>query len=149
MLLPRILRPLVAYSASVPLLSTRLILPLPIRTRTRCLTTTAEPSNSSSPATPPPSLEPASSSIPAKPQTPLPLPYFVGRNNFNNLSVYQRKKRGGNLKLTLVKRGEGDLMALKQDIREALQLDQNDVSINNVNKHIVIRVSEHYSLPRV
>jgi len=68
------------------------------------------------------------------------LPYFVGRNGLNNLSVYTKIKRGGNRKLTHLKNGEGDLMALKEDLKQALGLEKHEISINNVTKHIVIKV---------
>lgn len=68
------------------------------------------------------------------------LPYFVNRNNLANLSVYQKSKRGGNFKVTLLKKAEGDLKALKADIRDALQLPDSDVSVNNVTRHIAVRV---------
>ncbi|KAI0458879.1 mitochondrial large subunit ribosomal protein-domain-containing protein [Xylaria acuta] len=83
--------------------------------------------------------EPATTPTPAEPNTPRQLPYFVARNNFKNLSVYQRDKRGGNLKITILKRGEGDLQALKQDIKDALQLPDGDVSVNGVTRHILIK----------
>ncbi|KAI8627202.1 mitochondrial large subunit ribosomal protein-domain-containing protein [Xylariaceae sp. FL1651] len=83
--------------------------------------------------------EPTTSPAPSETKAPSQLPYFVGRSNLNNLSVYHKKKRGGNLKLTLVKNGEGDLKALKEDIKDALKLPDGDVSVNSVTKHIVIR----------
>ncbi|KAI1771046.1 mitochondrial large subunit ribosomal protein-domain-containing protein [Hypoxylon cercidicola] len=132
MLLPRFLRPLAAPATTLSF-APRFILPI----RTRCLSTTQQPS-SSDPAIPPP---PEPTSPPAQSEAPNPsrLPYFVGRNDLNSLSVYHKNKRGGNLKLTLVKKGEGDLMALKQDIKEALQLNDRDISINSITRHIVIR----------
>ncbi|KAI1126990.1 mitochondrial large subunit ribosomal protein-domain-containing protein [Nemania abortiva] len=83
--------------------------------------------------------EPAAAPAPSEPNAPRQLPYFVGRNNLNNLSIYQKSKRGGNYKLTVLKKGEGDLVALKQDIKEALQLPDSEISINSVTKHIMIK----------
>ncbi|KAI6080654.1 mitochondrial large subunit ribosomal protein-domain-containing protein [Hypoxylon rubiginosum] len=131
MLLPRVLRPLAASRTPLSLFSPRFILPV----RTRCLSTTIEQPSSSDSTTPLPS-EPIAQS---QPQAPSQLPYFVGRNNLNSLGIYQQKKRGGNLKVTLVKNAEGDVKALKADIKEALQLDDGDISINSVTRHIVIR----------
>ncbi|KAI1114011.1 mitochondrial large subunit ribosomal protein-domain-containing protein [Nemania sp. NC0429] len=71
------------------------------------------------------------------------LPYFVGRNNLNNLSIYHKAKRGGNYKITVLKRGEGDLASLKQDIQQALQLPDDEISINSQTKHIMLKVTSH------
>ncbi|KAI1815962.1 mitochondrial large subunit ribosomal protein-domain-containing protein [Poronia punctata] len=74
-----------------------------------------------------------------EPVTKAQLPYYVGRNTLNNLGVYQKKRRGGNLLLTVLRYGEGDLMALKQDIKEALNLANDEITINSVTKQIVIK----------
>ncbi|KAI0108777.1 mitochondrial large subunit ribosomal protein-domain-containing protein [Hypoxylon sp. NC0597] len=141
MLLPRTLRPIVAHPASPSVSLTRLVLPI----RTRCLSTTtiqsSEQPNFSEPI-PPSSSESesvTSSTTEAEPQKKARLPYFVGRNNLNNLGVYHKSKRGGNLKLTLLKNGDGDLQALKRDIKESLQLNDGDISVNSVTRQIVIR----------
>ncbi|KAI1193748.1 mitochondrial large subunit ribosomal protein-domain-containing protein [Nemania serpens] len=73
------------------------------------------------------------------PAAPRKLPYFVGRNNLNNLSIYQKSKRGGNYKVTVLKRGEGDLASLKQDIKEVLQLLDDEVSVNSRTRHIMVK----------
>ncbi|KAI0838509.1 mitochondrial large subunit ribosomal protein-domain-containing protein [Hypoxylon sp. FL0890] len=118
---------------------TRLVLPI----HTRCLSTTTiqsgEQSSSSEPIPPSSSESDASSETQAQPEKRTPLPYFVGRNNLNNLGVYHKQRRGGNLKLTLLKNGEGDLLALKRDIKESLQLNDGDISVNSITRHIVIR----------
>ncbi|KAI4863276.1 mitochondrial large subunit ribosomal protein-domain-containing protein [Hypoxylon rubiginosum] len=134
MFLPRVLRPFAVPRAPLSLFSPRFILPV----RTRYLSTTIEQSSSPDLATPH-SPEPTSPSTQPESQNPSPLPYFVSRNNLNNLSVYQRNKRGGNRKVTILKNGEGDLKALKQDIKEALQLNDGDLSINSVTNHIEIK----------
>ncbi|KAI1455127.1 mitochondrial large subunit ribosomal protein-domain-containing protein [Annulohypoxylon moriforme] len=134
MLLPRVFRPIATHPAPFSTSLTRFALPI----RSRCLSTTIQ-----QPESIPEPINPASSSETAQPepepQQKASLPYFVGRNSLNNLSVYHENKRGGNLKLTLLKNGEGDLAALKQDIKEALQLPDRDVTLNSVTKHIVIR----------
>ncbi|KAI0475530.1 mitochondrial large subunit ribosomal protein-domain-containing protein [Xylariaceae sp. FL0804] len=66
------------------------------------------------------------------------LSYFVGRNNLNNLSVYQHSERGGNRHYTLVKKAEGDLQALKQDLRAALNLKKEEISVNSTTRHVKI-----------
>ena len=73
----------------------------------------------------------------AKP--PRTLPYFVGRNQLNNLAIYHRTS-AGTKKLTLVKKGEGNLAALKQDVATALGLPEGSVTVNNVTRHIRIKV---------
>jgi hypothetical protein len=50
------------------------------------------------------------------------------------------------MKLTLVKRGEGDLQAMKQDIKDALELPDSEISLNSVTKHIVIKVSTNHGI---
>ncbi|KAI1361860.1 mitochondrial large subunit ribosomal protein-domain-containing protein [Xylaria arbuscula] len=67
------------------------------------------------------------------------LPYYIGRNNLNNVAVYHKTKRGGNYKMTTLKYVEGDLLALKQDLRTALKLSESEISLNSVTKHIEIR----------
>ncbi|KAI0849360.1 mitochondrial large subunit ribosomal protein-domain-containing protein [Daldinia vernicosa] len=148
MLLHRALRRLAAPSAllSAPLKR----LNLPIRTQflsVSASTSSGEPSIPSEPIRPE-LKDPVSSTTQteqteqaeqAAPKKPGKLPYFVARNNLNNLGVYHRNKRGGNLKVTLVKNGEGDLMALKRDLQEALQLKDNEIAFNSITGHIVIR----------
>ncbi|OTB03189.1 hypothetical protein M426DRAFT_321979 [Hypoxylon sp. CI-4A] len=131
MIFSRIFRPLTAQTASISTQFTRFVLPIHSR---RLTTSTIESSEQS--VSPPP---PSSSTPPAESRTPAQLPYFVGRNNLNNLGVYHKSKRGGNLKLTLLKNGEGNLQALKRDIREALQLNEGDISVNSVTQHVIIR----------
>ncbi|KAI0517773.1 mitochondrial large subunit ribosomal protein-domain-containing protein [Xylaria bambusicola] len=82
--------------------------------------------------------EPATTPSTSEAKAPRVLPYFIGRNNFGAIPAYHREKRGGNLKLTILKRAEGDLMALKQDLKAALQLSDDEVSINSKTRHIVV-----------
>ncbi|OTA82855.1 hypothetical protein M434DRAFT_400878 [Hypoxylon sp. CO27-5] len=139
MLLPRVLRPIVAQPVPLSMSLTRLVLPIP----PRCLSTTTIQSSEQpdlSEPVPPSSAESVTTSITqAEPEKRARLPYFVGRNNLNNLGVYHKSKRGGNLKLTLLKNGDGDLQALKRDIKESLQLNDGDISVNSITRHIVIR----------
>jgi hypothetical protein len=145
-MLPLSIRPL-ATRATIRLVPTliranTLSTPFPLRTIatapdavTKDATTIPEPTSASAPAE-----APASGEAQAEGQEQARLPYFVGRNSLNNLSVYTKIKRGGNRKLTHLKHGEGDLMALKEDIRHALGLEKDEISINNVTKHVVIKV---------
>ncbi|KAI1181815.1 mitochondrial large subunit ribosomal protein-domain-containing protein [Nemania serpens] len=70
---------------------------------------------------------------------PRKLPYFVSRNNLNNLPIYQKSKAGGNFKITILKRGEGDLAALKQDLKDVLHLPDDEISINSRTQHIIVK----------
>ncbi|RYP92171.1 hypothetical protein DL770_001678 [Monosporascus sp. CRB-9-2] len=140
----RALRPTAAPTASVILTPIRFV--LPVRTRTFSTSTAetnppadtpAAPTLSSSSASP---FTQSAPSITSPQQAPkVQLPYFVSKNNLDNFSVYHRKKAGGNLKVTLLKRAEGNLQALKHDLKEALQLRDADVSVNSVTKHIMVR----------
>ncbi|KAK7953917.1 hypothetical protein PG996_014803 [Apiospora saccharicola] len=66
------------------------------------------------------------------------LPYFVGRTHLNSLAVYHRQTQGTR-HITLLKKGEGNLQALKQDIALALDLPNKDVKVGSVTGHIVIK----------
>ncbi|KAI1756167.1 mitochondrial large subunit ribosomal protein-domain-containing protein [Xylaria castorea] len=128
----RSLRPLTARATRLATTSTRsntFLRPVCVR-----MVATKADAPASEPAT-----EPATTPTVAEPKAPRQLSYFVGRNNTNNLSVYNKKKRGGNYLLTMLKGGNGDLQALRQDLQEALQLPEGDVTINNRTRHIEIR----------
>ncbi|CAJ2509629.1 Uu.00g146550.m01.CDS01 [Anthostomella pinea] len=129
-MLLRLFRPALARPACLTPFSTRITLPFCARNLTTSTVANPEPLTS---------FEPATISASSGPSPQVQLPYFVGRNNLNNLSVYQLKKRGGNMKVTLLKKGEGNLQALKQDVKDALQLPDGDVSVNSVTRHIVVR----------
>lgn len=58
--------------------------------------------------------------------------------------MYQRSQRGGNRKLTLVKKAEGDLAALRTALAEGLQLADDDVKINQRTRHIVVEVMRYF-----
>jgi large subunit ribosomal protein L49 len=141
-MISRTLRPLRAATAPrIPLAAQRIT---PISFRALATESTSTPSSSEPAVATSQSLElpsiPAGPSGSAAPQAPRQLPYFVGRNQLHNLSVYQRKMRGGSLKKTLLKRGEGNLMALKEDVADALGLTGKEVTVNHVTKHIEVKV---------
>ncbi|KAI1103398.1 mitochondrial large subunit ribosomal protein-domain-containing protein [Jackrogersella minutella] len=159
MIMSKILRRIVAHPPplSTSLSRTHPVLPTPIPTRIRYLSTTAtidhneeptssEPSNTSSSSDASfssPSLEPDTPPAPtteseSEDRPRVSLPYFVHRNTLNSLGVYQKKKRGGNLKYTVVKNLEGDLYALRNDLREMLELKESEVTVNTVTRHIKI-----------
>jgi hypothetical protein len=64
----------------------------------------------------------------------------VTRTPSRNLAVYQDAKRGGNYKLTLVKKVWGDTHALRMHLVQDLALPRREVTINQVTGHISIRV---------
>ncbi|KAI1249015.1 hypothetical protein MGN70_008622 [Eutypa lata] len=134
-----------APSASFIQTPTRFVLPIRVRSFATATIETDPPSSTSTEEESSPlsssSFETttAASSTFTTPTPPRQLPYFVERNPFNNFGVYQQKKRGGNLKVTLLKKGAGDLVALKNDLIDALQLRAEEVSINNVTKHIMLK----------
>ncbi|KAL8754618.1 MAG: hypothetical protein Q9184_005052 [Pyrenodesmia sp. 2 TL-2023] len=105
--------------------------------------------------TPPPS-RPTSKRKPAVPPRPVkfdpppipdinePLPYHIHRTPSQQLPVYHLAKRGGNLLQTRLRKIDGDIMKLKLELQQALGLQQEEISINQLTRHIIIKVS----LPR-
>jgi large subunit ribosomal protein L49 len=76
----------------------------------------------------------------SKPTSPI-LRYRVNRTPSSNLPVYLLGKRGGNLKQTKLRKIEGDINTLRIELRDELKLNDKDIVINQVTKHIMIRVS--------
>lgn len=79
---------------------------------------------------------------PPAPTTPgelSPLPYYVGRTPSEQLPVYHLAKRGGNLHQTLVKKIQGDVHALKKELKEVLQLDKEHITVNPINNSIIMK----------
>ncbi|KAL2016610.1 hypothetical protein VTK56DRAFT_3267 [Thermocarpiscus australiensis] len=117
----------------------------------RCLTTTlSSPTSTTPPAQSTPSPNPASQPQPSpSPQQPTPqttpppppttsLPYHVARTPSNNLPVYHLAKRGGNKKLTTIKKVEGDRKAFRDSIARDLGVSVKDVKINTLTGHISV-----------
>lgn len=74
-------------------------------------------------------------------QNPLsPLPYHIHRTASQQLPIYHLAKRGGNLHQTRIRKIDGDLMELKKDLRQALGLREEHIAINQLTRHIVIKV---------
>ncbi|KAH7028891.1 mitochondrial large subunit ribosomal protein-domain-containing protein [Microdochium trichocladiopsis] len=67
------------------------------------------------------------------------VPYYVGKNKFENFGVYHKTKRGGNLKTTEIKMVDGNIASLKEDLKAALELGNGDIAFNNTTRHIVIK----------
>ncbi|KAK8855597.1 mitochondrial large subunit ribosomal protein-domain-containing protein [Apiospora arundinis] len=115
--------PFAAHNAAIPVCA-------------RFLTTATTQTPSQAPIATPSELSSAPASQQAR-STPN-LPYFVGRTHMNSLAVYHRQTQGTR-QTTLLKKGEGNLQALKQDIAQALDLPPKDVKVGTVTGHILIK----------
>ena len=69
-----------------------------------------------------------------------PLAYYVHRTASQQLPIYHLAKRGGNLRQTRIRKIDGNLMELKKDLRHALGLKEEQIAINSLTKHIIIKV---------
>ncbi|KAN0101880.1 Mitochondrial large subunit ribosomal protein (Img2) domain containing protein [Hyaloscypha variabilis] len=79
---------------------------------------------------------------PPPPQATTPAqqkPYRVTLTPSKNYPIYTLAKRGGNMKLTKLRRIEGDVNALRNDLRQALGVDEKEVTINQLTKHIIVK----------
>ncbi|KAF7876421.1 hypothetical protein EAF04_001513 [Stromatinia cepivora] len=66
-------------------------------------------------------------------------PYHVSRTPSKNLPVYALAKAGGNLKQTKIRKIEGDIMKLKEQLEEAFF--NKEVRVNQLTKQIIIKGS--------
>lgn len=93
---------------------------------------------------------PYAATTPTAPITLLPesdsapnLPYFVRRTRGNELPVYTDFKRGGNLKLTIVRKVDGNLTALRDGLRvrlgEEAGLEESRVVVNELTRQVVVK----------
>lgn len=91
------------------------------------------------------SRKPVISSTPTRTSPPLipditkPLLYHVHRTPSKQLPVYHIAKRGGSLLQTRLRKLDGDLMTLKSDLQQALGLKLDEISVNQMTKHIIIK----------
>ncbi|KAL8909182.1 MAG: hypothetical protein Q9207_000356 [Kuettlingeria erythrocarpa] len=69
-----------------------------------------------------------------------PLAYHIYRTPSKQLPVYHLAKRGGNLLQTRLRKIDGDIMKLKLELQQALGLRQEEISINQLTRHIIIKV---------
>jgi len=103
------------------------------------IASTASPKVVTSPVPPPP----PASSITAPPlakDSPSPLAYHVHRTASQLLPVYHLAKRGGSLRQTRIRKIEGDVELLRNEIRTKLGLKEHLVVINRLTGHIIIKV---------
>ncbi|KAH9879814.1 hypothetical protein J1614_001838 [Plenodomus biglobosus] len=87
-----------------------------------------------------------SKSSSSRPTQPQPIPrtrpkYHVERSKTRNLPIYTDFKRGGNLHITMIRKVTGDLFALRDELRVVLCKKDEDVTINPLTSHIVIKGS--------
>ena len=69
-----------------------------------------------------------------------PLAYHVHRTASRQLPIYHLAKRGGNLHQTRIRKIDGNLMELKKDLRQALGLTEEQIAVNQLTRHIIIKV---------
>ena len=83
---------------------------------------------------------------PKKQKTPLvqeisipPPKHHVSRSINKNLPIYTDYKRGGNLHLTTIRKITGDLSALRDELRVFLNKKNEDVKINSLTSHVIVK----------
>lgn len=86
-----------------------------------------------------PQLIPESITLLSEDQCAPNLPYFVTRSRADELPIYTLRKRGGNLKMTRVKKIDGKREVLKDELRQLLRVPEKEVAINSVTGHIMIK----------
>lgn len=77
----------------------------------------------------------------ALPNPSQPLSYHVHRTASQQLPVYHLAKRGGNLHQTRVRKIDGNIADLRNDLQRALGLKEEHITINQLTKHIIIKVN--------
>jgi large subunit ribosomal protein L49 len=82
---------------------------------------------------------PTTNQIPSHPALK-PLTYHVHRTASKQLPVYLDAKRGGNLHQTLIRKIEGNVEDLRDELKEALRLEEGKIAINYLTRHVVIKV---------
>lgn len=138
------LRPAFLFRATAP---TRRFL-APAISSPRLLTTA---SSASQPTDAPPaptqtSADPSATTATLTKTNPISrLPYLVSRTPSNNLPIYQDCKRGGNFKVTHLKKVAGNAQVLKSGLAAELSLKPDQIRVNPVTGHIEIRVSRPHT----
>ena len=115
---------------------------LPLNELTTDMNIAAATSSKITTPPPPPPLATQPSPQP-KPQPSInlpPLPYHVHRTASQKLPIYHLAKRGGNLHQTRVRKIEGDVERLRDEIRIALGLKEEHVVINRLTGNIIVKV---------
>ncbi|KAL2193234.1 mitochondrial large subunit ribosomal protein-domain-containing protein [Corynascus similis CBS 632.67] len=86
----------------------------------------------------PPTSSSASQESASSSPDPTPKPYYVRRTPSNQLAVYHLAKRGGNKKLTTIKKVEGDRARFRLALAQGLGLQEKGVVVNNLTGHVII-----------
>ncbi|KFY14928.1 hypothetical protein V492_02316 [Pseudogymnoascus sp. VKM F-4246] len=69
-----------------------------------------------------------------------PLEYRVSRTPSAQLPIYLLAKRGGNLKQTRVKKIEGNIAQLREDLKVALGIEEDrEIQVNHLTRHIIVK----------
>ncbi|KAI8939516.1 hypothetical protein NX059_003286 [Plenodomus lindquistii] len=73
------------------------------------------------------------------PGSPLPPPrYRISRTKSGRLPVYTDYKRGGNLHLTTIRKITGDVLALRDELRNALRKKDEHVYVNTLTQQVIV-----------
>ncbi|KAK3385975.1 mitochondrial large subunit ribosomal protein-domain-containing protein [Podospora didyma] len=75
-------------------------------------------------------------------------PWRVARTNAGNLPIFQQEKRGGNLPLTVIKKVEGDVAALRNELSVYLKLEHFKLRTKTPTNHIEIRGKYKYDVKK-
>ncbi|KFY81931.1 hypothetical protein V500_10961 [Pseudogymnoascus sp. VKM F-4518 (FW-2643)] len=68
------------------------------------------------------------------------LEYRVSRTPSAQLPIYLLAKRGGNLKQTRVKKIEGNIAQLREDLKVALGIEEDrEIQVNHLTRHIIVK----------
>ncbi|KEQ77371.1 hypothetical protein M436DRAFT_35589, partial [Aureobasidium namibiae CBS 147.97] len=67
------------------------------------------------------------------------LPYFVTRTPSNEFPIYTLRKRGGNMKLTRVKKIDGNIDILRDALQAELKVPEAECVINRLTNHVMIK----------
>ena len=108
--------------------SRRLLLQPAIHLRSLATATTTPETTTTTTTTAPPTA--------AEPRPP----YHVARTPSQNLAIYHIKKRGGNFKLTQIKKIEGDRQAFRRKLAQDLGLELDKVLVKTPTGHVEVIV---------
>ncbi|MCJ1387929.1 hypothetical protein MMC18_000772 [Xylographa bjoerkii] len=107
------------------------------------LRTIATSRSSRAEISPPASLlaapSPAASPPTATVTSPILLSYHVHRTASKQLPVYHLAKRGGNLHQTRIRKIDGSINDLRNELQLALRLKDEHIVINQITRHIIIK----------
>ncbi|KAJ1994401.1 mitochondrial large ribosomal subunit [Coemansia spiralis] len=82
-------------------------------------------------------VQPEAAQITARAPESVVYPYYVHRTRFQTLPVYSDIKNGKTRKLTLIRRIEGDIGALREELSR--HLDDSSIQIKSISNQLVIK----------